>query len=394
MGILERLGNANLPRLCHRELGKYTTLKGRRVTFDVFEIPPLINIANMFKAGITFGIKDIDRRIQHLWFWYNSGMFPLLHDGQKDNPMKGEFFEPLFNALKEAIFYERIVEETLEIEFGEANPLNLKFEDAGGGKLKITHQGNDEYEEHLYQKVAYEICSKLKSNYVNGLSLEEVFEQVWFPRDLINNLMSRSDLRESNYWQINIEKKFRLTDVGNEFLKNYKSPLEEPQPVEESKIEEIRASNISVPEFTFINDSKIKDILKRDWLEIERSLKVENWKSAIILCGGVLEALLLDSLRSREEEARIAKIKLAETDSNIKGSSVGSWNLYTLIEVATELKLITKSGQKIGAVLRDFRNLVHPQKEAKGDYSVSEHIAGASFNLLQQITKDLEQKLS
>jgi hypothetical protein len=49
-------------------------------------------------------------------------------------------------------------------------------------------------------------------------------------------------------------------------------------------------------DFTFITNADLKTILERDYQEIQRSLISNNWKSAIILSGGSIEALLLDLL--------------------------------------------------------------------------------------------------
>ncbi len=373
-----------------RELEKFTTSNGERIKFSVTkgDLPPKMYL--IFRISRTEDANEIDKAIVVAYPHESSAGF---NNGTPYGEIKEVYLNQIFDPIKEAVFYNKIDQEISEFELrrGVKNFLGLSLDERG----EILFEGNKDFLRDLVKRVAFEICHclELKNNYLEGISQHELVKELWFSRKLVNKVLTSKAIKESSFWQIE-NGIVALNDPGRDFLKNYKSPLEEPQPVEESKIEEIRASNISVPEFAFINDSKIKDILKRDWIEIQRSLLVDNWKSAIILCGGVLEALLLDSLRSREKEARNAKTRLLQQDHSIsKGSSVGSWDLYTLIQVASELKLITKSGQKIGDVLRDFRNLIHPQKEAKGDYRVRDFEAIASFNLLQGITKDLEEKL-
>src|SRR5215471_17943586 len=51
---------------------------------------------------------------------------------------------------------------------------------------------------------------------------------------------------------------------------------------------------INVKEFPFIQDQELRQILDRDYAEAQRAFVAQCWKSAIILAGGAIEAVLLD----------------------------------------------------------------------------------------------------
>jgi len=51
--------------------------------------------------------------------------------------------------------------------------------------------------------------------------------------------------------------------------------------------------------FSFIPDSAIRNIVERDYLEIQRAYLSGCWKSVIILAGGVIEAILLGQLQKK-----------------------------------------------------------------------------------------------
>jgi hypothetical protein len=69
------------------------------------------------------------------------------------------------------------------------------------------------------------------------------------------------------------------------------------------------------------------------------------WVSAIIMLGSLLEGVLLDA----------AAVRLPHPQKAPK-----DWKLYTLIETAHAQKWIQRDAQRFGHLLREYRNLVHP----------------------------------
>ena len=52
--------------------------------------------------------------------------------------------------------------------------------------------------------------------------------------------------------------------------------------------------------FHFINDTEIRNILERDYKDIQKGIISGSWKSVIILSGGSIEAILLDVLQKKQ----------------------------------------------------------------------------------------------
>ena len=60
-------------------------------------------------------------------------------------------------------------------------------------------------------------------------------------------------------------------------------------------------------DFSFPSASELRSIVERDFVEVQRAYISECWKSVIILCGGLLETILLDALIKRRADALSAK---------------------------------------------------------------------------------------
>jgi hypothetical protein len=59
--------------------------------------------------------------------------------------------------------------------------------------------------------------------------------------------------------------------------------------------------------FPFIQDTKIREIVERDYVESQRAFVSQCWKSTIILAGGMIEATLTDLLLANALKAASAK---------------------------------------------------------------------------------------
>jgi hypothetical protein len=134
------------------------------------------------------------------------------------------------------------------------------------------------------------------------------------------------------------------------------------------------------PDFSFVKNTKLREIIERDYTELE-NIRM-GVKSRIILAGGLIEGLLADALLCDQVRAQKAR----------PASKIGEWNLSTLIDVALELGFISQGPCQHGHAVRDFRNLVHPGKEMRGDYVVGQHEAHAAELTLRMVIRDLQAR--
>lgn len=146
-----------------------------------------------------------------------------------------------------------------------------------------------------------------------------------------------------------------------------------------------QSTNIPVTEkrqFSFVGNPKLKAIIERDYEEIQKAFIANCWKSVLILCGGVIEAILTDLLIVNEAAA-IA----AESAPRIK--DITRWDFSKLIDVAVELKLVSLGVQKLSHPLREYRNLVHPSNEIRKQLSFNAEEAKIAIEVLHMLHRDL-----
>lgn len=109
-------------------------------------------------------------------------------------------------------------------------------------------------------------------------------------------------------------------------------------------------------------------ILKSDFHEIEQCLQVQAYKSCLILCGSILEVVLLDWL------SEIEKKDYFESSDNIK--------LYFVIKKLSEQ--LGESTQKAQNV-REKRNLVHPKELLKASSEINEEVCRKVLSDLRDV---------
>lgn len=136
--------------------------------------------------------------------------------------------------------------------------------------------------------------------------------------------------------------------------------------------------------FSFVADPAIREVVERDYLEIQRGFVAECWKSVIILCGGAIEALLVDLLSQDLPSATAAKAT-PKRDSN----DPSRWGLSDLIAVAIELRKITAGAEKLSHSVREFRNLAHPGNEVRSKLVFGQEEARIAIEVLHLVHRDL-----
>ena len=97
-------------------------------------------------------------------------------------------------------------------------------------------------------------------------------------------------------------------------------------------------------EFWFVSDPALQRQLRADWHEAQDVYQVRGWKSCVILCGGILEGMLLDAL-ARHGAAPV------ESDRS---------DLASLVETARGRGILSAGTPPLGFALQEFRHLIHP----------------------------------
>lgn len=114
------------------------------------------------------------------------------------------------------------------------------------------------------------------------------------------------------------------------------------------------APHPKTPDLPFIKDEELKMSLRSDLDQAYRALEGEQWKSAAVMSGAVLESLLLWKLTESWPSVAVfaGQRRLSPQPER--------WDLADYIVVASDAKLITEDVRKQCELCKDFRNLIHP----------------------------------
>lgn len=134
--------------------------------------------------------------------------------------------------------------------------------------------------------------------------------------------------------------------------------------------------------FAFVRDRAIRSIIERDYAEAQRAFIVECWKSVIILCGGMIEAVLTDLLLQNGAAAK-------GVTGAPRNPDITKWDLADLIKVAVVLKLVSAGVDKLSHSIREYRNLVHPGNEVRNALKFDAEESRIALEVLNIVHRDL-----
>ena len=148
-------------------------------------------------------------------------------------------------------------------------------------------------------------------------------------------------------------------------------------------------TNTETRDFAFVSSADLRRICVRDYAETRICHEGGAYKAAMVMCGSVMEALLLDALEKREQQAK-ASTK-APKDKTGKVRDVDQWFLGHMIDVALDIGIIRKDAYSLMPdQLREYRNLVHPAAERRKGITPEEEEATASRSALNLVIKSLK----
>jgi len=113
----------------------------------------------------------------------------------------------------------------------------------------------------------------------------------------------------------------------------------------------------------FIEEEGLRDNLRLDISSAETAISNGEWKGATVLAGSVVEALLLWALQARSPSdirSTIEALRQSEPSFRDPGENLERWDMYSLIEVAAKLQVISTNTAGQCRLAKDFRNLIHP----------------------------------
>jgi len=145
------------------------------------------------------------------------------------------------------------------------------------------------------------------------------------------------------------------------------------------------------PDFSALaGNQQMRDILTRRWNECAKCVKADAHLAAIVMMGGLLEALFVARANKMPDKTPLTSSANAPKDKATgKTTNYQDWMLDSYIKVGFELKWITESAKDVADKLKEYRNFVHPAKELR--YGVTLSLNDSS--MFWQITKALARQL-
>jgi hypothetical protein len=153
----------------------------------------------------------------------------------------------------------------------------------------------------------------------------------------------------------------------------------------------IQNSDDIVPDFSpLVGSAEMRDVLTRRWVECCKCVSVEAHLAAIVMMGGLLEALFVARANKMDNKAPLVKATSAPKDKKSgKTLDYQEWMLDSYIKVARELAWITDSARQVADVLKEFRNYVHPAKELRHGVALAHNDSVMFWNVTKSLVRQL-----
>jgi len=147
----------------------------------------------------------------------------------------------------------------------------------------------------------------------------------------------------------------------------------------------------NVPDFSpLAGNPKMRDILARRWQECAKCVKADAHLAAIVMMGGLLEALFVARANQMTDKTLLTSAKSAPTDKGTgKTIKYQDWMLDSYIKVGRELKWITESGKDVADKLKEYRNFIHPAKELRYDVELGINDSEIFWGVTKALTRQL-----
>lgn len=186
----------------------------------------------------------------------------------------------------------------------------------------------------------YEVDCELSGRDVDGTILEKA-------RHIIGRLLgARQEMRPVNMAQGFLRQEFTIPNVRN-------------LPVEPTVV----------------------PIIESRLLEAQKVLEAGAYLSVVVLCGSILEGVLLG--KAQNEPAKFNQSSVSPKTEDGKVKRFHEWTLAQFIDVASDVDVLKPDVQRFSHGLRDFRNYIHPYQQMVSNFTPDEHTAKVCFQVLK-----------
>jgi len=129
--------------------------------------------------------------------------------------------------------------------------------------------------------------------------------------------------------------------------------------------------------FDFITDEGLRHSLESDLRELTMCHAAGAWKSVHVLAGSIVEATLIDYL-----------VTAGKIDSSVANSK----DLSQLIELCKTPAVLSLKATELSAIVRSYRNLIHPGRVLRLSESVDENGATIAKAVIEIVVDAVSSK--
>lgn len=128
--------------------------------------------------------------------------------------------------------------------------------------------------------------------------------------------------------------------------------------------------------FDFITNEDFRASLEADQAELLSCVEAKAWKAVHVLAGSIIEAVLLDYL-------------IASKYQNLPPEDLLKMDLHKAIDACQAEGVLTGKTAQLSAVIKDYRNLIHPGRSVRLSEKIDENSAHIAQCLLAMILAEI-----
>jgi len=154
-----------------------------------------------------------------------------------------------------------------------------------------------------------------------------------------------------------------------------------PKPAAQT-VDDFLHSEFNIPNIQKLPiEAQAVPIIESRLAEARTAMGAGAYLATVLLCGSVLEAVLLGAAQKEPARFNQASASPKAADGSVK--RFYEWSLAQFIDAASEIGLLKPDVKKFGHGLRDFRNYIHPYEQMASGFTPDQHTAKVCFQVLK-----------
>ena len=159
-------------------------------------------------------------------------------------------------------------------------------------------------------------------------------------------------------------------------------PAATPKASTAQTVDDFLHSEFTIPNIQNLPiEAQAVPIIESRLAEARTAMGAGAYLATVLLCGSVLEAVLLGAAQKQPARFNQAAASPKAADGSVK--RFHEWSLAQFIDAASEIDLLKPDVKKFGHGLRDFRNYIHPYELMASGFTPDQHTAKVCFQVLK-----------